>query len=80
MICCGLALDFLLFGMLGIPHPLLNAQAGSPTPPELEFQFWKDSGFFYKDEMVIHSELSQDNHAAAPVSKSAAPPACLHQP
>lgn len=78
MICCGLALDFLLFGVLGIPQPLLNARAGSPTPPE--FQLWKDSGFFYKDGMVIHSELSQDNHAAAPVSKSAAPPARLHQP
>lgn len=30
--------------------------------------------------VVIHSEPSQDTHAAAPVSKSAAPPACLHQP
>lgn len=72
--------DFWLFGVLGIPHPLLSAQAGSPMPPELEFQLWKALGFFYKDELVIHSELSQGNHAAAPVSKSAAPPARLHQP
>jgi len=49
-------------------------------PPESEFQLWKYSGFFYKDGMVIHSELSQDNHAAAAVSKSAAAPARLHQP
>lgn len=80
MICCGPALDFWLFGVLGIPHPCLNARVGSAMPPELEFQLWKDLGFFYKDGMVIHSELSQDNHAAAPVSKSAAPPARLHQP
>lgn len=32
MIYCGLALDFWLFGVLGISHPLLNERAGSPKP------------------------------------------------